>query len=493
MLRRPLLETSPIFAAALILSGCSDVADTTLGGAGGSGGTNSSAAGSIASGGGGGTTGAGGAGGASLCAQAKDIEFGEGIEGDLGMTGQEDFYRFIGKKSQVIEIDIDAQVVGDHQYDPDYIDAVVTLYDADGNQIARNDNPIEFSTGDSRLYTMLPADGEYCVRVAECWTAMPNPALNCAGEKDKLVTSYSVWFEEFVDEPGDAVSVDFEAGNDPATANELEYDKGGKSYYETTFWGMFDGPGDVDVWSFTLPADLSPVPPNVRTAGRFFIMRSGPNESGSTADTGTVQVVEVAAPGVVLAEVNAAKNPDFFPHLKLGVPYLLIVPRAKGVAGANDFYFIRHYPTRGNPLEMELGMGENDTPGKAETLAIEEGHGYIEGDLAMNAQDVDHFLATVPDGMKFVRASCKAWGSGSGLNKLTVTLLTSTNTVLASALEEETEPARIPDTGLNGAPEVVMKIQAGSQAPAIVEAFYRCGLHFSEGKVPASRAAPQTQ
>lgn len=489
VLQRILIWAKAIGAAPLLLTCCMNSADTTAASAGG-GGTDGSASASIASssgaGGAGGAGGIGGTGGPSFCTQAKDIEFGEVIDGDLKTTWQQDFYRFIGKKGQVVLLDIDAQVVGDHQFDPEYIDPVVTLYNAAGAQIAQNNDPIEFATGDSRLYTILPADGEYCARVAECWTAISNPAVNCAGKKDKLVTSYSVWLYEFVDEPGDPITVDFEAGNDPTTATSIEYDKNSIGYYETTFWGTFEDQDDIDVFSFAMPTDLKP-PSDVRTTGRFFIMPSGSNESGSTAPTGKVQVVDAAAPGVVLAEVNAAKNPTFAPRLDLGTTYLLFVTRPKGKTGENDFYFVKHYPSWGNTLELEKGTGANDTLDTAEALTVTNGSAYFEGDIAMNAQDVDHFIATAPDGMTQVWAACKAWGYGSGLRGLTLTLLAGDGSSLAdgpSAPEEETKPVRIPSVALtsvplNGVTQVALKVEADYQEPTITEAFYQCGVHFA--------------
>ncbi len=492
MLQHIPVGTMAIVAAPILLTCCLNSADTTPASAGG-GGTSNSASASIASssgaGGAGGVDGTGGAGGtgsASFCAQAKDIEFGEVIDGDLGTTGQQDFYRFIGKKGQVVLLDVDAQVVGDHQFDPEYIDPVVTLYAA-GAQIAQNDDPIEFSTGDSRLYTILPADGEYCVRVAECWTAIPNPAKNCRGEKEKLVTSYEVWLYELADEPGDALTVDIEAGNDLTTATSIEYEKNSYDRYETAFWGTFEGQDDVDVFSFTIPTDLTPLPPsNVRTAGWFYIMQSGPNESGSTRATGTVRVVDASAPGVVLAEVNANKNPVFAPHLELDKPYLLFVTGLGDKTGVNDFYFVKHYPHWGYPLEVEKGTGANDTLETAEPITMQKEYGLFEGDLAMDAQDVDYFLATVPsDKDRVKRAECTAWGYGSGLRGLTLTLFVEDGSSLkeyTSNSEGESTPARIDEVLAKGGAQVTLKVKANSQDSMVAESFYRCWIEFGIGE-----------
>jgi hypothetical protein len=422
----------------------------------------------------------GAGGGGSFCADAGAIYYNELIMGDLATTGQQDFYRFPGKKGDAVMIDIDAQFFDKAEYDPTYIDSVVTLFNADGVQVAQNDDPIEYYTNDSRLYTILPADGEYCLRVEECWTTLPNLGIACRGEKDKLFTTYALYINEFVDGPGDAVTVEVEAGDDETSATPIAYEKNFSGAYETTFWGTFKDQDDVDVWSFTLPTDLDPAPPaGVRTIGRFFIMPSGPSGSGSTVPTGRVWVADAAAPDVVLAEVNADSTPRFMPRLELGTPYLLFVTRTPedGATPANDFYFIRHYPGWSCPLELEVGMGMNDTSSAPEPLEK-----CIEGDLVMDAQDVDHFVTTVPTGMTKAGASCVAWREGSGLRGLQLSLLMPDENPFPNGISEpetETDYAYVEGVDINASPKVVLKVEAASQDPTVLQSFYRCAIFFS--------------
>jgi hypothetical protein len=418
------------------------------------------------------------AGGSSSCVGSVDIHFGEPVMGDLAVTGQRDFYRFLGKKGQVVMVDIDAQFLDDAEYDPTYIDPVVTLFDAAGVQVAQNDDPIEYSTNDSRLYTILPADGEYCVRVAECWTVLTNPAAMCQGERDKLVTSYDILLEEIVDAPGDSSSVEVEAGDDATSATAIEYGTTTDDFY--TFWGTFRDQADIDVWSFTMPTDLD-LPAGVRSNGRFHVnMPDGPIGSGSTSPTGRVWVAEAAAPDVVLAEVDARENQSLSPPLKLGTPYLFFVERPVGEPHLNDFYFVRHLPRWGNPVELETGVGANDTPATAEPLKQSNAGLYIEGDLAMGAQDVDHFIVTVPSG-KVAKASCGAQRVGSGLRGLKLSLLAMDESLLATDIpESETYSPRVSITPFKDDTEVVLKVKASSQDPMVAGTFYRCGVRFIE-------------
>jgi hypothetical protein len=485
MLRGLFIGSITMGGAALLLASCGEVDETAPSG---SGGASSTSASSSSSGGAGGMGGAGG--GGSFCADAGAIYYNEQIMGDLATTGQQDFYRFPGKKGDVVAIDIDAQYFGeDTEYDPTYIDSVVTLFNEDGVQVAQNDDPFEYSTNDSRLYTILPADGEYCVRVEECWTTLAGSGIACQGVKDKLFTSYALYLNQFVDEPGDAVTVEVEAGDDATSATPIAYEKSFSGIYETTFWGTFKDKDDVDVWSFTLPTDLDPAPPaGVRTIGRFFIMPSGPSGSGSTVPTGRVWVADAAAPDVVLAEINADINTGLMPRLELGTPYLIFVTRTKNdpATYANDFYFIRHRPGWGYPLELEVGIGMNNTPAMAEELTLSEGEdgvfiGGVEGDLGMAAQDVDHFMVTVPDGMKFATATadCRAQREGSGLRKLTPSFFKLDgspfpNNDSGPEIAKEDAFASIPEPDS----KVILKIQAESQDPVVTQAFYQCVIFF---------------
>lgn len=469
-------------AGALALVSCGGGGETSNTGGGGAATTITTSASSSSTSSTTSSSGTGGTGGGGFCAGATDITFGDYLPGDLATTGQKDLYRFTGTKGQVVMIDVDAQFLDDADFDPDHIDSVLTLFDAQGTQLAQNNDPIEYSTGDSRLYTVLPADGEYCVRVAECWSVIDNPAQNCQSPQDKTFTIYDLGLHEYADHFGDARTAEVEKGNDAAAATTIDYAKDNSGYYVETFWGTFTDQDDVDVWSFTLPTDLTPAPPaSVRTIGRFYLMQSGPEASGSTAPIGRVTVVDPSAPGVALAAVDGAKNLRFNPRLDLGKPYLLFITRPKGTTGANDFYLVRHYVGWGNPLELEVGVGANDTPATAEPIALDAVDGYIEGDLAMNAQDVDHFVATVPAGVTKVSASCGAQRYGSGLRGLKLSLLASDGTPLsasASDVESETHYPGVSGVPLGNATEVLLKVEATAQDPQVAEAFYQCGIHF---------------
>jgi hypothetical protein len=85
-------------------------------------------------------------------------EFPLALNGIIGGQGDVDFFRFKGKKDQVFDINVYARRVRSP------LDPVLAVCDANGAALASNDD-----TGgpDSYLRFTVPADGEYCVKVAD--------------------------------------------------------------------------------------------------------------------------------------------------------------------------------------------------------------------------------------------------------------------------------------------------------------------------------------
>lgn len=479
MLRRRTIGALGMGAAISCLVSCTEPPFETYDGgrpsAGGEGGATSSSSS------GGGST--------SICEGAKFIEFGTTTEGDLAITGQQDVYRFSGKKSQVIEIDIDAQYLHGANDDPTIIDSVVTLYNEAGEQIAKNDNPIEFSTVDSRLYTILPAEGDYCLRVSECWTSAPNPGTKCAPNKDKLVTNYELHLFEHVDIPGYGVTADIEPNGEPALAQTLEYQTASNGAYRATLWGTFTDEADIDVYRFVFPSDVS-LPQNTRAVGAFFFTPTGPNENGSTTTMGPAWIAAEDAPDKVLAQIDTNVNQKLLPRLDLDKPYLLFVTRAPGPSRTNDFYFIRDYTNWSNPLEAEKIAGANDTLEKAEPLTLTSNGPirvtYFEGDLDPAAMDVDHFVAVAPAGMTTVNAVCGARKYGSGLRDLKLSLLGENGNLLsgdALDIDGETSTAFVPNVSIAPGSRVIVRLEAAAQDAIVQQSFYFCAFWFAPPSV----------
>jgi hypothetical protein len=86
--------------------------------------------------------------------QSQEIKLPVVIEGMVERPRDVDVFRFAGKKGQKMV----AEVLAHRHGSP--LDAMLTLYNAAGNQVAFNDD-LGPATRDARLEVMLPGDGEY--------------------------------------------------------------------------------------------------------------------------------------------------------------------------------------------------------------------------------------------------------------------------------------------------------------------------------------------
>lgn len=89
---------------------------------------------------------------------ATPIEFGDVIEAAISPRGDFDFYQFQGETGETVTFDIDAYVNGS------FLDSTLTLYDANGFELAYSD---DYTEVDAHLSYVLPADGTYYLRVAD--------------------------------------------------------------------------------------------------------------------------------------------------------------------------------------------------------------------------------------------------------------------------------------------------------------------------------------
>ena len=90
------------------------------------------------------------------------------------------YFKLSGTKGARLRIT--AQATPDHvPFTAGYIDTVVTVFDSQQNLVAENNDPVDNSSTDALLLTVLAADGDYFVRVVDCnaWerktTCAPGP------------------------------------------------------------------------------------------------------------------------------------------------------------------------------------------------------------------------------------------------------------------------------------------------------------------------------
>ncbi|AUX47291.1 uncharacterized protein SOCE26_088090 [Sorangium cellulosum] len=422
------------------------------------------------------------------CADAIHVPLNRRTSGArLEVNGEEDYYSFRARKGQAVYLDIDTVSASLRQRE--HIDTVLTLFSPDGTQIAENNDSIGLLELESTLYTILPEDGEYCLRVADCFAFYERPEEHCSGLPGRRVTGYDLTVAAMIDGPNDPMTSDRESSDESSAATPVGYLEVQGQYSLSAIWGTFRDPADVDVFSFAVPDDFEQAAVGTRMSADFYIMPSGPEGSGSTAPTGKVTIVDPAEPDVPLAEIDGAGSTHLMAPIELGEEYWLVVRRGSGAIGDNEFYVITHYANDGPPLEMEQGAGANDTPKTAEPLKTSstspdlpiDNIARVEGDLVAAPEDIDVFRVEVPPDMGWVSAMCEVRHVGSGLRDFKASLLTEDGDLiapLATSHEEAHEPTRIRQTPLGGARSLLLKVEAGSQDPAVKSAFYRCAVNF---------------
>ncbi len=420
-------------------------------------------------------------------ATAEPIDTTAPIDGDLSPTGDVDFYALTGQANQPLFIFTRAQG-SELAFDPDTINTVITLYDENQQPIAQNNDRVPLGSRDSELFTILPADGTYYIKVWECFSWASDPAGTCGGDggtADKTNTAYTLSVFEL--DPSIAGNIaDTEDPNVPAA---VTYAPAQSGYYLSVLWGGFTDGTDVDPFTFTPPLDGANNPAGTRTTVTFYVLPAGKDGNGSTSAAGRVWLTDPGAadPAKPIAEIygpNYTGAGRVQPPLVLGQPYVLNVEHPTTSAGANDFYFLLHGMGWSNPLEQD-DIG-NDDPAGAELLSPDANQPlshYLEGDLdlaKLPSPDVDHFKAAVPAGATQVAFACTAQRSGSGLRGFTGEILDGATSLVTTVETAGTDVFSGYVAVPASATELALKLSAQSQDPNVSSSFYRCGFHFRQ-------------
>ncbi len=412
-------------------------------------------------------------------------------EDELEPTDDVDWYWFEGKKGDLVILSIEAQAKGGAgaAFAADSIDSIITLYGPDKAIYAFNDDPVPRDNNDSQLYTILPADGKYWVKVEECntWIAgavnVPQGA-SCAKPLEKNMTGYSLYFT-VLDPTKAAVVQDSEKGNDDKAANEVAYKKNAQgNYIAPLLYGYFTDASDTDVFLFKLPAGI-PVTEGKRLSASFEGFVGGALGNGSTTSAGMVGLSSAATPAQWIALSDFGNEAaDLSVPVTADSGYLLYVPHKGDKKGTNDFYILVHTFGPGNPVEQK--DTENNAAATAEELANQQKDGlpkyFVEGNLT--DKDVDHFslsVENVPAAANQISVACAAQLDGSGIRGLSAELLDKDGKAFAFASESDKTALQVKATALpSGAKKVVLKLSFDKQDAKVSGNFYRCGVHISE-------------
>lgn len=431
------------------------------------------------------SSGSTGGGGNHSFETAEPLEIDTAFDSDLFPTGTVHYYSFEGKAGQAVDVFVQAQgLVTGAEFDPAYIDTIVTLFDASKKQIAENNDGVPRNNGDSELLTVLPADGTYYVRVQECWSWAKNPKSVCLGAADKDNSSYTVGVVAI--DPTTSGNVEnAETGNDAASATAMTYAKANSgSYYLSVAYGTFKDATDVDVFSISIPPDAVQPASDERGVVSFWLLPSGTAANGSTTPAGRVRLVDPDDLTKSVAEINGVDwttAPRMWPAVDLSKPYLLFVEHPPTAAGSNDFYILLHGSSTSNPVEANEA-GNDDVLTPEVPLDVPDGnthHYYVDGDLINGATDVDHW--TVPVGTATqIAVSCSAQRGGSGLRGFQIDVFDPVTKDAVAYVKETAKGDAY--TGFQtisaGTKDLIVKMSAASQDPNVTSSFYHCGIHL---------------
>lgn len=398
------------------------------------------------------------------------------------------FFKFSGNKGDAMIIYTTSKT-GTDPFDTTYLDTVVTLYDAQMNQIAQNDDPTPRFTNDAEIWTILPATGDYVIQVQECNGAYPQ---GCADPAEITTFDYEVGVIQTgpgapiittEDPPNDAPN----DASDPTALTGVNYEPSDTSYYLSTIYGAFNTATDVDVYSFTMPIDVA-VNPEGRALGNFFGLPAHDTGNGSTGAIGKIWIVDPADVTHKVAEVDLTKGTvpaDVGAPLTLGQEYYLFVSKEAGAAGANDFYFMRHYGGGSNPIELD--DAGNNVAATAEALSDAGEAGFlasyfVDGNLTPAATDVDYYALAVPSGAATISVACGAQRSGSGLRGMKFEVRTPANVLVGTTQTDVADDDVFLDKAAvpGGATVLHLKVYGATQDALVTSDFYRCGVRFQD-------------
>jgi hypothetical protein len=201
------------------------------------------------------------------CAEAIPLELGDpaGHAGWINSDGDLDHYSVEVSEGDFLAI-FTAANPGD---DTEMVDTVVSVYSADGSTLlATGDDSVPRFSTDTELFYRAAQTGTLCLRVEE-WTTW-------AGETPESDSAWKytlyVWTMDQINGP----NPEAEPNDDLADGQEVEFYSPATNDNTYAFlYGVFDPPGDVEVFRYTLPVN--------NVAAHVYFMPLGPGGSGADA------------------------------------------------------------------------------------------------------------------------------------------------------------------------------------------------------------------
>ena len=420
-----------------------------------------------------------------------------GVSDTLDPTGDVDYWKFEGKKGQLLYIfAITAQQTQqNNEFDTATIDTVLTMYGPDKKQYAFDDDPNPRYTNDSSITTVLPADGTYYLRMEECstWLANnPDPKAGCAQPVDKDNTDYQLVVNLADPKTDPSITPEAAEPNDttPTTGKVGWVKSSGNTtsgYYASVVFGLLQTLADVDAYTFAVPADWKASAGTIKEKTRPEIQLSsnagGPKGNGSSLTDMVAWIASDATPTV--SKGNLLNSDIQFPGAYGGNFYLFVKHSDSATLGAGDFYIVNLNGTSSNPIE--INEAANDKPEGAEILSAyptqagDNGY-YCSGDIINNGADIDHYKINIPTDGYNLYLYCSGLAMGSGIVNLTSDLVKPTGEVYSGTTTTEKDATGLASTKWAvpaGTKSVLVRLSATGQNASIGSSNYMCGFVLS--------------
>lgn len=381
-----------------------------------------------------------------------------GVGEAIAAPNDKDYYTFTTTAPGWFIMAIEANPMDD----PDMLDAVITLFDANMTQLAQNDDAVPRINTDSEIITYLPAAGQYYIEVQEFgdWTS----GIPEFGD-DYL---YTLRVAE--------LSMLGAANIEPATDPGNTVADAVAAMTPGVLAGFFNDAADVDVYSVTV------------AAGQFLevsAMPDGTDGYGSTSDIGNLWVTDVTGT-TIMARVNAVDGPFDGPFQvsptfgATGGTALVWIERSGATPpGANDFWVAKAFTGMDNPREAEPPAGlTNDSIATAEPVMMTDfmmfQQGFLLTELSTDV-DVDYWSVPIAAGQA-VNVFCSSRLNGSGVEGLNLSVRRADDSVVATQTENPNLGLQIQNANPGAAGTVYLRFAKTAQDPEVTGTFVRCGL-----------------
>ncbi len=398
-------------------------------------------------------------------------------EGVINPAGDTDFFKVtVASDDSWIRIGTDAN----SEDDPDLINTVITLFDADGtNQLAQNLYDYPYNGDDSDMVVHIKKAGDYCLKVEDYSTykegETPEGGYTFTYRVFWVPIDFDLYAYYNLDkEPNDAV------GQAQAiTTYSEDVDK----YWTSNVAGHFDTGSDVDVYSFKTPIGA--------TMGYVYFPWGG---TGSTSTPGMVRLLD--ANGDTVGELDQEGSArQILVHVDGDATYHLQVNRQKDSSlGEHDFYFLKLRMTDSqNPQEIEPNndsVTASVAMGKTNSSNPKLFSYYVGGELdggsnGVWAADEDWWSFEADQG-KDINLSCKSVRYGTGLIAPEFAIVDANLMVLQSEKEKSTDNLYWSNTSSSASKKAVkvatsgthyLRIIASDKNAAVSATNYQCGIH----------------